>query len=297
MDVDREMPELHALASYYGNKGGALWVADDVSGVAGMIATRPLDSATGEICRVYVRPSLHGSSLGHELLTTAERHAINTGAQRLVLWSDTRFDRAHRFYEKRSYVRRGPVRVLHDISNSLEYAYAKPVNGIETLDVAAASSAGPRLAAILMACVADGASVNFLPPLAPEKAKAYWQRAALDVGNGGKVILAGWRDGVMLATGTLDLATPENQRHRAEVQKVLVDPAARRLGLGRAILRALETEAATCGRSLLTLITRRGDPAETLYRAEQWVEAGGVPGFARGLDGDPHDAVIFWKAG
>ena len=28
MDVDREMPELHALATYYAGQGGALWVAE-----------------------------------------------------------------------------------------------------------------------------------------------------------------------------------------------------------------------------------------------------------------------------
>ena len=116
-------------------------------------------------------PSLHGSGLGHRLLDVAEAHAIAAGASRLVLWSDTRFDRAHRFYEKRSYVRSGPVRVLEDISNSLEYGFAKPVNGIEVLDAAAAASAIPRLSDILIACVEEGAGVSFLPPLAPEAAR------------------------------------------------------------------------------------------------------------------------------
>jgi hypothetical protein len=38
---------------------------------------------------------------------------------------------------------------LADISNSLEYAFAKPVNGIEVLDAAASVSAIPRLVDIL----------------------------------------------------------------------------------------------------------------------------------------------------
>src|SRR6201989_1484065 len=105
-------------------------------------------------------PSTHGGGLGERLLTTAEAYARSAGAARLVLWSDTRFDRAHRFYERRSYVRSGPVRVLHDISNSLEYAYAKPVGGVAALDIAAASSAERRLAEILLACVAEGGAVG-----------------------------------------------------------------------------------------------------------------------------------------
>src|SRR6185312_1755359 len=175
MDVDAEMPEYRALASYYADQGGALWAAEDDGQVVGMIATRPLPDNVWEICRVYVRPGLHGTGLGHRLLDTAEAHAMAAGATRLVLWSDTRFDRAHRFYEKRSYVRSGPVRVLADISNSLEYAYAKPVNGIEALDAAAAESAIPRLSAILIACVEEGAGVSFLPPLSPEAAAAFWR--------------------------------------------------------------------------------------------------------------------------
>jgi GNAT superfamily N-acetyltransferase len=127
MDVDGEMPELHALATYYAGHGGALWVAETDAIVSGMIATRSLPNAEWEICRVYVAPALHGGGLAHALLDIAEDHAIAAGARRLVLWSDTRFHRAHRFYEKHGYLRHGAVRVLNDISSSLEFGYAKAV--------------------------------------------------------------------------------------------------------------------------------------------------------------------------
>jgi len=129
MDVDREMPELRALGSYYVGQGGQLWTAEAGGKVVGMIAVRPTDPTSWEICRVYVDPSLHGSGLGHALLDTAEGHAIPAGAERLVLWSDTRFERAHRFYEKRGYVRHGSLRVLNDISNSVEFGYVRAVGG------------------------------------------------------------------------------------------------------------------------------------------------------------------------
>jgi GNAT superfamily N-acetyltransferase len=295
MDVDQEMPELHALATYYAGHGGALWIAESDATVTGMIAVRPLDKATWEICRVYVHPEHHGSGSGHALLDLAERHAIAAGAERLALWSDTRFDRAHRFYEKRSYVRSGPVRVLHDISDSLEFGYAKPVNGVENLDIAAATSAETRLAGILIACVEAGASVSFLPPLSREKAMAFWHRIGTDIGAGKRVLLAAWRDGTMVGTGMLDLATAENQPHRAEIQKVLVHPAARRSGLGHQIMQALERSAVAAGRTLLTLDTRSGDAGEALYRAQGWQEAGRIPGYALDADGTPHDTLFFWK--
>ena len=184
-----------------------------------MIAVQPLAGRSWEICRVYVDPGLHGAGLGHALLDLAEGHAIAAGADRLVLWSDTRFDRAHRFYEKRSYVRHGAVRVLNDISNSLEYGYAKPVDGIEALDIAAAGSAVGRLAAILVACVDAGGSVAFLKPLAPDKARAVWQRAAADAGVGTKRHAGGVARGCVVGgrpAGSGDAGDPAPSRRGAD---------------------------------------------------------------------------------
>ena len=293
MDVDGEMPELRGLATYYAGQGGVVWVAEAAGLIAGMIAARPIGEGTWEICRVYVEPALHGSGLGHTLLDHAERHAIAAGAERLALWTDTRFDRAHRFYEKRSYVRHGAVRVLHDISNSLEFGYAKPVNGVETLDIAAAASAGRRLAAITAAGAASGAN----PPSDLARARAFWQQAANDVGAGKRVIVAGWRNGVLLGAGTLHLDMPDNQRHRAEVGNVSLDPDG--YGVGRALIRGLEAASVAQDRTMLTVQTvsgtRLGDPMEALYQSEGWQEAGRIPDFARDASGRPQAAIIFWK--
>ncbi len=295
LDVDGEMPELRALASYYAGKGGALWAAEAEGRIVGMVATTPHDAGTWEICRVYVDPTLHGAGLGHRLLDIVEAYASGAGATRLALWSDTRFDRAHRFYEKRSYVRSGPIRVLDDISHSLEFAYAKPVNGIEVLDAAAAASAEPRLSAILTACVAEGAGISFLPPLPRDTARGFWRDVARAVAAGRRILLAGWVDGVLSGTVSLEFASAQNQPHRADVKKLLVDPAVRRHGLARALMQRVEQEAIRAGRSLLVLDTRAGDPAEALYHATGWQEAGRIPGYALTKDGTPADVAYFWK--
>jgi ribosomal protein S18 acetylase RimI-like enzyme len=295
LDVDGEMPELRALASYYSNKGGALWVAETHGQISGMVATIPHDAAAWEICRVYTHPSTHGSGLGQRLLTTAEAHARSAGAARLVLWSDTRFDRAHRFYEKHGYVRHGPIRVLNDKSNSLEFGYAKPVSGIALLDAAAAASAERRLAEILCACVDTGASVSYLPPLAPDVARGFWKRMSSDVAAGTRIMLAAWHDAVLAGIVMLEFASSPNQPHRAEVQKLLVHPDARRRGIARALMTQLETEACRAGKALLTLDTRAGDAAERLYRDMGWQEAGRIPGFALNADRVPCATVFFWK--
>ncbi|MDB5414674.1 MAG: family N-acetyltransferase [Rubritepida sp.] len=294
-DVDAELPELRTLASHFAKLGGVLWLAEDGQG---MIATRPLrEDGAWEICRMYVAKAARGTGLAHHLLTVAEDHARAAGAERMVLWTDTRFQAAHTFYEKRGYVRQGAIRILDDLSKSLEFRYTKPARGllVEALDAAAAASAERRFAEILIACVAAGASVTFLHPLSKEKSRGYWKRVSTEVAQGHRVLLGAWVDGALAGTVQLDLATPENQQHRADVAKLLVDPAYRRRGVGEALMRRAEQAAQRLGRRLLTLDTTLGDEAEQLYRRLGWQEAGRIPAYARDPAGQLRDTVLFFK--
>jgi GNAT superfamily N-acetyltransferase len=298
LDVDGEVPELRALATYFAKAGGALWVAEEAGRLVGMVATRPLGSDDAwEICKMYVEKSQRGTGLAHTLLGGAEEHAIQAGAHRIVLWTDTRFDAAHRFYEKRGFVRSGSIRILDDISKSLEFRYAKPARGVvvEALDAAAAASAERRLAEILVACVNAGAAVSYLPPLAVESARGFWRTVSGDVAMAKRLLLVAWVDGRMAGTVQLDLGTPANQRHRAELAKLLVHPDFRRAGIGRALMQRAEQAARGIGRTLLTLDTRAGDAGEALYRELGWQEGGRIPDYAVDADGRPHDTILFYK--
>ncbi len=292
LDIDAEAPELLALASYYAAQGGALWIAGDGDG---MVATKPLGDGIWEICRVYVHPDAHGTGLGPALLQIAERHAISAGATELALWTDTRFTRAHRFYEKHAYVHDGALRALHDVAASIEYRYAKPVHGVRHLDVAAAQSAERRLAEILVACVDAGASVSFFAPLAPEHALAFWQRVTTAVGEGRTMLFAAWSDAALAGTIQVLLHEAELGRHRAEIAKFLVHPDFRGRGLGDDLLDAAERAAAAAGRTLLLLDTKPGDDAERLYRRRGWQEVGRIPGYTQDAAGRPEGTVIFVK--
>ncbi len=292
LDIDGEAPELRALASHYSGKGGALWVA---GAAEGMVAAAPLGGGDWEIGRVYVHPRLHGTGLGHRLAEVAEGHAIAAGAGRLLLWTDTRFRRAHRFYENRGWVRAGPVRALGDLSHTLEFEYAKPVHGVRRLDAAAAQSAERALAGVLEACMDAGASVSFLPPLARDRARAFWQGVTRQVGQGQTLLFAAWSGGRLAGTVQLGLDMPENGRHRAEVSQLLVHPAHRRRGLASTLMQAAEAAARLAGRDLLMLDTRAGDPAEQLYRRLGWAEAGRIEDYTREADGQPHATVLFTK--
>ena len=301
MDVDGEVPELHALASYYARQGGALWVSDDGGRVVGMVATRPLgDGAPGsvwEVCKMYAYPRQRGSGLAGMLIETAEDFARAHGATGMKLWTDTRFDRAHRFYENRSYLRAGAIRALNDLSNSMEFAYAKPLSGIavQRLDAAAAVSAIPRLAAVLKGCVDAGASGSFHAPLAIDRARAYWKRIASQAAMGEKVLFVAWCDGVLVGTVTLGLDMAENQMHRGEIRTLLVAPDARGRGIARLLLRAAEAAARDAGCELLVLDTMTDGGAEPLYRAEGWQQLGVIPDYSRTAAGAKEATTFFWK--
>jgi GNAT superfamily N-acetyltransferase len=298
LDVDGEEPHLRALSTYFTQAGGTLWAAEHEGRIVGMAATRPMNQDSAwEICKVYVAKPARGTGLAHDLLGAAEAHARAAGAERLVLWTDTRFETAHRFYEKRGFVRQGSIRILDDISNSLEFRYAKPLTGlvVEALDAAAAASAERRLSALLVNAVAGGASLEWLPPLDPAVARGYWKRVSSDVALGKAVLLVAWLDGELVGTVQLGLEMPENAPHRAEVSKLLVDPRIARQGVGRALMQRAEQAARGIGRRLLVLDTRRGTAAEALYRELGWTELGAIPGFELDAARQPADVVFFWK--
>ena len=84
----------------------------------------------------------------------------------------------------------------------------------------------------------------------------------------------------IVGTVQLDLATPPNQPHRAEVKKLLVHPWARRRGIGKSLMTALEDHARQARRTLLTLDTVTGAAAEPLYLSLGYVAIGSIPQYA-----------------
>jgi GNAT superfamily N-acetyltransferase len=144
-------------------------------------------------------------------------------------------------------------------------------------------------------CVAGGASVNFLWPYPHEEALGFFRKVAGSVATDDTVLLAAVLDGRIVGTVQLGLDTPPNQRHRADVKKMLVHRAVRGWGIGAALMARIEQEARSRGRYLLVLDTVPGEDGHRLYLRAGWQQAGIVPDYALFPDGRFCDSAFMWK--
>jgi GNAT superfamily N-acetyltransferase len=165
---------------------------------------------------------------------------------------------------------------------------------IARLDRAEAERRLPELAEILADVVAGGASVSFMAPFTTADAARYWRSLLPAIAAGDSLLFAALADNVVLGTVRLDLSRTLNQTHRADVAKMLVHRRARRRGMARALMTALEDAARAQGRTLLTLDTA-SDEAETLYQSLGYIKAGVIPDYARLPDGPLCPTTLFYK--
>ena len=150
---------------------------------------------------------------------------------------------------------------------------------------------------VLHSVVHAGAGVSFFLPFSPQEARSFWRDEVLPGvrARTRRVVVARW-DERIVGTVQLDLATPPNQAHRADVAKLLVHPVARRRGVARSLMVALEEIARAENRTLLTLDTVTGGGAEPLYASLGYVVVGVIPRYARGsLTPALEDTTIMYK--
>lgn len=168
---------------------------------------------------------------------------------------------------------------------------------IARLSAAEARALLPQLHELLHDAVDSGASVGFLPPLPAAEAEEYWQSVIAAIEAGHRVLLVARTPNVgkLLGAVQLDLATRPNSLLRAEVSKLLVHTRARRRGIARQLLKALETEARRLHRSTLILDTRHGDGAELLYQSMGYHFVGAIPAYFINHDGQPHATAVYYK--
>ena len=166
---------------------------------------------------------------------------------------------------------------------------------IEYLSAESAEEELAALGEVLWACVQGGAGIGFVLPFEKREAEAFWQSRLPGLRAGERHLLVARLDGKIVGTVMLELAPQDNGRHRAEVAKLMVHPQARRQGLSRKLLAAIEDLALSLGRTLLVLDTVTGDTAEGVYPKAGYSRVGVIPGYAQAARGGLDATTVFYK--
>lgn len=167
-----------------------------------------------------------------------------------------------------------------------------------TIQVSSGDQAGELrdgLVELLVDAVKAGATIGFLEAVSRDEAIEYWERVFAEVEFGRRLLIVAKNGEHVLGAIQLSLAQLPNGKHRGEVERLLVHTAARRQGLGTALMMAAEDAALARGRHLLLLDTRAGDPAGKLYEKLGYIRAGVIPGYALSPSGHLHGSAIYYR--
>ena len=151
------------------------------------------------------------------------------------------------------------------------------------------------LSELLIETVAHGGSVSFMHPLAPESAKGFWADSLSRADSGGRVVLGALLGDAVIGTVTLDLATPPNQPHRAEIAKLMTRVSHRGRGIARALMLEAERIALERNRTLIVLDTAAEEGAAGFYERLHYERVGLIPAYALKPHGGLTGTVIYFK--
>jgi GNAT superfamily N-acetyltransferase len=126
-DALREVPDLFAFDRHYAGTRGALFVARQAGEVVGSVGVERLPDGQAELHRLDLDGRLRGRGTGRALVEAVLTWCRGAGIDRLVLWSDTRFDRAHRLYERMGFVQTGERVLPDDPNQTREFRYERIV--------------------------------------------------------------------------------------------------------------------------------------------------------------------------
>ena len=126
-DPAAEVPDLFDLERHYGGEAGAFWVARLDGRVVGSVGVERQPHGRAELHRLYLDATLRGRGVGRALVEAVLGWSRARGIAHLTLWSDTRFDRAHRLYEAMGFTKTGERELPNDPNDTREFGYERPV--------------------------------------------------------------------------------------------------------------------------------------------------------------------------
>lgn len=111
----------HLTVEQMADKDTTVFIARDNGLAVGCGALKRHDEATGEVKRMYTRPSHRGRKIGAEIVGRVEALARHEGLKRLVLETGDRHPAAWTVYERAGFTRCGPVLDYPDSEWSVFY--------------------------------------------------------------------------------------------------------------------------------------------------------------------------------
>ena len=110
--------DLVSIQTSYFDHGNVFWVMEDLAerkivGTHAALVDQQ-DSACCILKRLYLHPDFRGTHCANALMQIAVDWAHQHRCCRVEFWSDTRFKRAHRFFEKFGFMPTGAIRTMND---------------------------------------------------------------------------------------------------------------------------------------------------------------------------------------
>ena len=125
-DPATEVPDLIRWTGYE-PPHGAFFVVRHAGRVVGSVGVDQTGEGTAELHRLYLDAAMRGRGLGDALVGTILDWCRGHDIRRVVLWSDTRFEHAHRLYLRHGFRQTGERLLPEDVNQTREYRFERPV--------------------------------------------------------------------------------------------------------------------------------------------------------------------------
>ena len=120
-----EVPDLRDFDRHYQAPRGEFFVVRERGLIVGSVGVERLDAGTAELHRLYLDAHLRGRGTGRALVDLVLDWCRSQRISRLILWSDTRFDQAHRLYTRTGFRQTGERSLPGDVNDTREYGFER----------------------------------------------------------------------------------------------------------------------------------------------------------------------------
>lgn len=148
---------------------------------------------------------------------------------------------------------------------------------------------------VFMDTVNRGSPLGFMPPITRDESLQYWVSLLPELASGARKLIVVYYDRRVAGSGQLALSQRTNSPHRAEIQRLFVDRRFRGEGLGTFLVHGLHNLARENGRTLISLSTRYDERPHHFYRALGYKDAGVIPGWTIGPNGERYSHVTMYQ--